>query len=33
MLCAIWTVLALPVVVTGMILHFQTEKWGKAQIV
>ena len=29
MLCAIWTVLALPVVVTGMILHFQTEKWGK----
>lgn len=30
MLCAIWTALALPAIIAGMILHWKAEAWGKS---
>lgn len=30
MLCAIWTALALPAIIAGMILHRKAEAWGKS---
>ena len=29
MLCALWTILAFPVIIAGMIMHFKAEAWGK----